>query len=118
MKYIIYCRNASEHEGNEIGSLLDQEHQLLQYAKKMHLDVVDKLLENNSGTAANRPLYRLMMSMIENREADGILVTDISRIYRSLFDGAKIISLINSGQIKEIRTPRQVVNMSGMANTY
>ena len=110
MKYIIYCRKASEHKGKEIGSLWDQERRLHEYARQRHLDVVAMFLENESGTAIERPLYGHMMSMIENGIADGILVTDMNRISRNYLVVGKIMSLIESGIIKEIRTPRYVIN--------
>ena len=56
-----------------------------------------------------------MVQRIQDGEADGILVWSLNRIARNPLDGGMIIHLLDSGVLKEIRTPSNIIKNDGNA---
>lgn len=104
MKYFIYCRVSQEREDRQILSPESQKKELLAFAKKNHLDVVDFYSERKSAYNAGREKFNEMLKRIEKGEAQGILVHHLSRIARNSFDGGRVIYMMDQGLISEIQT--------------
>lgn len=106
MKYIIYCRKSSEEETKQVQSLETQERMLLDHATKHNLEVVSVIKESRSAKEdGNRPLFTGMLQRIMDGQASGILVLHIDRLSRNGIESGKIIKLLESGLLTEIRTP-------------
>jgi len=115
MKFFIYCRKSTESEDRQILSIPAQKRELLEYAEKNNLDIVDTLTESHSAYKIGRPKFNQMLERIENKEADGIIVWALNRIARNSMDGGRVIYMMDLNQIKEIRTPSGVIKNDGSA---
>lgn len=113
MKYFIYCRKSTESEDRQILSLPAQQRELDQYAEREHLHVVDRFVESASAYKVGRPEFNKMIDHIRNGEADAILVWQYNRIARNSKDGGEVIYMLDSGDIKAIRTPTGYTDGSG-----
>ncbi len=110
MKYIIYCRKSSESEDKQILSIDSQKRELLEIAKKDNLNIVKIFAESKSAYKRGREEFNKMIQMIENGQADAILVYHITRIARNMTDGGIVIDMLKDKVLKEIRTPSQIYN--------
>lgn len=111
MRYIAYCRKSSEDDSRQVQSLETQERNLLDYALKNNLQVVEVIKESKSAKVDNnRPQFDRMLEMIEKGEADAILIHHIDRLSRNGIESGKITKLFEQGKIKEIRTPFKSIN--------
>lgn len=109
MKYFIYCRRSSEEESRQVQSLETQERELLEYASKHNLHIVEIIKESKSAkTDGNRPLFTKMLERISNGEASGLLVLHIDRLSRNGIESGTIIKLFESARLEEIRTPSRI----------
>ena len=113
MKYFIYCRKSTESEDRQILSLPAQQHELDEYAKKMGLEVVDRFVESASAYKPGRPEFNKMLDRIEKGDADGFIVWQYNRISRNPLDAGRIVYMIDTGALKEVRTPTGVTVNSG-----
>lgn len=113
MKYIIYCRKSTESEDRQILSLPAQKRETKAFAKKNKLEVVDLLEESASAYKIGRPKFNEMIQRIQSGEADGIIVWSLTRIARNALDGGMIIHLMDTGILKEIRTPSGIIKNDG-----
>lgn len=128
MKYILYCRKSTESEDRQVLSLDSQEKELLDIAKSNNLNVVKILRESRSAKDFGRPVFNEVIDLIENNKADGILCWKLDRLARNMFDGGRIIDLLQRSKIKEIRTHSSIhfpnenalvlAMYFGMANQY
>ncbi len=109
MKYFVYCRKSSEEESKQIQSLETQETILLDFAKKNNLSIVEVIKESKSAkTDGNRPLFSSMIERIQRNEADGLLVAHVDRLSRNGIECGQLTKLVETGFLKEIRTPDRV----------
>lgn len=113
LKYFMYCRKSTEGEDRQILSLPAQLSELQQVAEKEHLDIVDTYVESASAYKIGRPEFNKMVERLHKGEADAILVWAYNRIARNSKDGGEIIYLLDSGILKEIRTPSGKTDGSG-----
>lgn len=108
LKFILYCRKSSEQEDRQILSLPAQEKELLTYATRENLKIIDIYKESKSAHTAGRTHFNEMVQRIEKKEANGILVWDESRIARNSKDGGMIVYMMDLEQIVEIRKPGKI----------
>ncbi|MDD5731942.1 MAG: recombinase family protein [Patescibacteria group bacterium] len=113
MKYFIYCRKSTEGEENQVLSIPAQKSEMIPFAEKANLEVVELLEESKTASKTGRPVFNKMLDRIEKGEADGILVWQPNRIARNSMDGGRVIYMMDEGKIKEIRSPfRTYINTS------
>lgn len=111
MRYFIYCRKSSEEDTRQIQSLDTQYRLLSDLATSQKLEVVEVFRESKSAkTAHQRPLFAQMLERIKQGEADAILVVHTDRLARNFNDAGDIISLLENGALKEVKTPNSVYN--------
>ncbi len=109
MKYFAYCRKSSEEESKQIQSLETQESLLKEYASKYNLQIIEVIRESKSAkTDGNRPLFSSMLERIRRKEADGLLVAHVDRLSRNGIECGQLTKLVETGFLKEIRTPGRV----------
>jgi len=105
MKYFIYTRKSSEDEEKQILSIEAQLQELRDFAKKENLEIIDEFVETKTAKEPGRPVFNEMLSKIEKSEAEGILAWHPDRLARNSVDGGKIIWLLDTGKIKELKFP-------------
>lgn len=75
----------------------DVEHQrenLLDYADRLGLEVVDVLADKSTGTDTDRDGYRELMQLVESGAVDGVVVRSITRISRNMRDLHRTIGTV------------------------
>ena len=104
-KYFIYTRKSTDTEDRQVRSLADQLSELRELARKEQLDVVDVFIEKQTAKVPGRPVFAEMLERIESGEASGILAWHPDRLARNSVDGGKIIYLVDTGMITDLKFP-------------
>jgi site-specific DNA recombinase len=104
-KYFLYIRKSTDEDGKQILSLEAQKTELLEFAKKEGLSIVDTFCESKTAKEPGRPVFNDMLDRIETGEAYGILAWHPDRLARNSVDGGKIIFLIDNEKIKFLKFP-------------
>ena len=108
-RYIIYCRKSSESDERQIQSLSDQITTITSFIASRGLEVLgEPLQESKSAKMPGRPIFNKIIDMIENGEANGIVLLNPSRLSRNTVDTGKVIYLMDQGKLQEVVTPYQI----------
>lgn len=105
VKFFIYCRKSSEAEDKQILSIESQERELLSYAQSERSTIVKIVKEEKTAHKRGRPIFGELMKDLEKGKADGLLVWQPNRLARNAYDGGWLITAMDEGFLKEIRTP-------------
>ena len=97
-------------EDRQTLSLDDQKREIDELIDRESLKVVESFAgkgkgESQSAHKRGRPIFNHVMQQIENGKANGLLVYHPNRIARNAFDGGLVITLMDEGNLLEIRTP-------------
>ena len=104
-KYFIYTRKSTDTEDRQVRSLADQLSELRELARKEQLDVVDTFIEKQTAKIPGRPVFAEMLERVEAGEASGILAWHPDRLARNSVDGGKVIYLVDTGMITDLKFP-------------
>ncbi len=104
-KFFIYCRKSSEAEDKQILSIESQERELLAYAQREQLTVEKIWKEEKTAHKRGRPIFGQILDDLEQDRAQGLLVWQPNRLARNAYDGGWLITAMDEGYLKEIRTP-------------
>ena len=104
-KFFIYTRKSTDTEDRQVRSISDQLAELKELAVKEQIEVVDIFVEKQTAKAPGRPVFNEMLLRIEANEASGILAWHPDRLARNSVDGGKIIYLVDTGVILEMKFP-------------
>ncbi len=104
-KYFLYARKSTDTEDKQILSIPSQLTEVREYARKEQLDIVEVVQEARTAKTPGRPIFDEMIHRIEKGEADGIIAWHPDRLARNSIDGGKIIYLIDTGMITDLRFP-------------
>src|SRR3989339_2141049 len=104
-KFFIYTRKSTDTEDRQVRSISDQLAELKELAVKEQIDVVDIFVEKQTAKIPGRPVFDEMLLRIEQNEANGILAWHPDRLARNSVDGGKIIYLLDTGKIAELKFP-------------
>src|SRR3989338_3942903 len=108
IKYLMYCRKSSEdNKERQMQSVESQERELNKVVEDFKLNVVRIFREERSAHTRGRAIFGEMMNMIENGEANGILTYHGNRLARNAFDGGWVITAMDEGKIREVKTPHR-----------
>jgi DNA invertase Pin-like site-specific DNA recombinase len=104
-KFFIYTRKSTDDKDRQVRSISDQLSELKELARKEDLDIVDVFVEKQTAKIPGRPVFNEMMARMEAGEASGILAWHPDRLARNSVDGGKIIYLVDTGVIVEMKFP-------------
>ena len=105
MKYFIYTRKSTDSEERQVLSIEAQQAELKEFAAKEKLEIVASLCEAKTAKEPGRTVFGEMLARIEKGEAQGILAWHPDRLARNSIDGGKIIYLLDTGKIKDLKFP-------------
>ena len=104
-KFFIYTRKSTDTEDRQVRSISDQLAELKELAIKENIDVVDIFVEKQTAKIPGRPIFNEMILRMEAGEASGILAWHPDRLARNSVDGGKVIYLVDTGVINEMKFP-------------
>ena len=107
-RYMMYCRKSSESDERQIQSLPDQVTNLTDFIHQRGVELVgEPLQEQRTAKIPGRPIFNRLVQMIEDREINGIVLLNPSRLSRNTVDTGRIIYLMDQGKLLEVITPYQ-----------
>jgi len=101
--FFIYARKSTDDQSRQIRSIEDQIAELTDLARRHDLHVVEILTERQTAKRPGRPVFNAMLDRIEKREAVGILAWHPDRLARNSLDAGRIIYMVDTGSIKDLR---------------
>ena len=104
-KFFIYTRKSTDTEDRQVRSISDQLAELKSLALKESIEVIDIFVEKQTAKIPGRPVFNEMLLRIEKGEASGILAWHPDRLARNSIDGGKIIYLLDTEKITELKFP-------------
>ncbi len=105
MKYIAYCRKSTDEKDKQVLSIEQQLAELKEFANREHLEIVDFITEAKTAKVPGRKQFELLLRRIEKGEAQGIVSWHPDRLARNSIDGGKIIYLLDTGELKDLKFP-------------
>lgn len=103
-KYVIYLRKSTVEQGKQETSIQDQQKYCEQLVENMELNCVDIIIEKESAKkSGERAKFNQMIKDIESGKIDGIVAWHPDRLARNMGDGGKIIELVDSDDITDLR---------------
>lgn len=104
-KYCLYARKSTESEEQQVLSIDSQIKEMLQMAERENLEVVEIKQESHSAKEAGvRPIFNEVVDEIRLGKFNAILTWAPDRISRNAGDLGRIVDLMDSGVLQEIRT--------------
>jgi len=105
VKYCLYARKSTESEERQVLSIDSQIKEMLLLAEKENLEVVTMKRESHSAKeTGQRPIFNEIIDEIKQGKFNGILTWAPDRISRNAGDLGKIVDLMDSGLLQDIRT--------------
>jgi site-specific DNA recombinase len=105
VKYCLYARKSTESEEQQILSIESQIKEMLSMAERDHLEIAEIKKESHSAKeAGQRPVFNEIVDEIKSGKFNGILTWAADRISRNAGDLGRIVDLMDSGKLIEIRT--------------
>lgn len=105
VKYVLYARKSTESEEQQILSIDSQIKEMVAMAERDHLEIVEIKKESHSAKeAGQRPVFNEIVDEIKGGKFNGILTWAADRISRNAGDLGRIVDLMDSGKLHEIRT--------------
>ncbi len=105
MKYCLYARKSTESEERQVLSIDSQIKEMLQLAEREGLEIVTMKRESHSAKeTGQRPVFNEIVEEIKQNKFNGILTWAPDRISRNAGDLGRIVDLMDSGKLHEIRT--------------
>ena len=103
--FFIYVRKSTDESNRQVLSIEAQLFELREMAKKEDLNVIRVFEESRTAKAPGRPQFNLMLSEIEKGKAQGILAWHPDRLARNSVDGGRVVYLVDTGMIRDLRFP-------------
>ena len=105
IKYIAYCRKSTDEKDKQVLSIEAQIAELKEFAKKENLSVTEFIAEAKTAKVPGRGQFELVLKKIEKGEVNGILSWHPDRLARNSIDGGKIIYLLDTGKLLDLKFP-------------
>src|ERR1700683_1769978 len=105
VKYCLYARKSTESEERQVPSIDAQIKEMLQLADREGLEVVEMKRESHSAKeTGKRPVFNEIIDELRAGKYNGILTWAADRISRNAGDLGKMVDLMDTGMLQEIRT--------------
>ena len=105
VKYCLYARKSTESEEAQILSIDSQIKEMIEMAQRDNLEIVEIKKESHSAKeAGQRPVFNEIVEEIKTGKFNAILTWAPDRISRNAGDLGRIVDLMDSGKLLEIRT--------------
>ena len=105
MKYIAYCRKSREEKDKQILSIQAQIAELKEFATREHLEISEFVEEEKTAKVPGREKFAEVLKKIEKGQVSGIIAWHPDRLARNSIDGGKIIYLLDTGKLKDLKFP-------------
>jgi len=103
--FFAYVRKSTDESNRQVLSIQAQLFELNEFAKREGLTITRIFEESRTAKAPGRPQFNLMLSEIEKGKAQGILAWHPDRLARNSVDGGRVVYLVDTGKIKDLRFP-------------
>lgn len=105
IRYCLYARKSTESDEMQALSIDSQVKEMLAIAERLNLNIVTIKREAHSAKdSGQRPVFKELLEEIRNGTYDGIMAWAPDRISRNAGDLGRIVDLMDSGVLQEIRT--------------
>ncbi len=105
VRYCLYARKSTESEERQVLSIDSQIKEMLDLAEREKLEIVTIKRESHSAKeTGTRPIFNEIVEEIKQEKFNGIMTWAPDRISRNAGDLGKIVDLMDSGALVEIRT--------------
>ena len=104
-RYIAYCRKSTDESNRQVLSIDAQINELKEFALRENLHIVEFISESKTVKEPGREKFESVLKKIEDGVADGILSWHPDRLARNSIDGGKIIYLLDTGKLKDLKFP-------------
>lgn len=105
VKYCLYARKSTESEEAQILSIDSQIKEMIEMAQRDNLEIVEIKKESHSAKeAGQRPVFNEIVEELKCGKFNAILTWAPDRISRNAGDLGRIVDLMDSGKLQEIRT--------------
>ena len=105
LKYIAYCRKSTDEKDKQVLSIEAQISELKAFAKRENLTISEFITEAKTAKVIGREQFAEVLKKIEKGKADGILSWHPDRLARNSIDGGKIIYLLDTGKLLDLKFP-------------
>ncbi len=105
IKYIAYCRKSTDEKDKQVLSIEAQIAELKEFAKRENLSISEFITEAKTAKIPGREQFELVLKKIEKGEVNGILSWHPDRLARNSIDGGKIIYLLDTGKLRDLKFP-------------
>ena len=105
IKYIAYCRKSTDEKDKQVLSIEAQITELKEFAKRENLFVTEFITEAKTAKVPGRQQFAEVLKKIEKGMANAILSWHPDRLARNSIDGGKIIYLLDTGKLLDLKFP-------------
>jgi len=109
MKAIAYIRVSTAGQAETGVSMSEQEMKIKQYSDLYGIDIIEIISDGGeSAKDLNRPGIQRVLSMMKQRETEGVIVAKLDRLTRSVRDLADMMELANKKSISLISVNEKI----------
>ena len=114
LKYYIYIRKSTDEEDRQVLSLESQLTELKEFAEREHLEIVETFIEKKTAKVPGREIFNNLLDKIEAGlpHQYGILAWHTDRLSRNSIDGGRLIYLLDTGKLADLKFPTSVFDNS------
>jgi DNA invertase Pin-like site-specific DNA recombinase len=105
LKYIAYCRKSTDEKDKQVLSIEAQIAELKEFAKRENLIISEFITEAKTAKIPGREQFGEVLKKIEKGMANAILSWHPDRLARNSIDGGKIIYLLDTGKLLDLKFP-------------
>lgn len=103
-KFFLYAHKSTDIEDKQVLSIEAQLEELRDYAKREAIEISAEYVEKQSAKVPGRPIFNEMLDDIE-KLGGSILAWHPDRLARNSIDGGKIIYLLDTGKLANLKFP-------------